>query len=85
MVDEEVRKPKIGEGHAQAMFRQGFHEIAQILPAFPDSNVRVIEEQGVAGNNPPAVVTSQMGYSRMREEYAGRAARDPEKEKGQER
>lgn len=42
--------PKIGEGHAMAMLRLGGHEITQALQAFPDSNIRPMEEPGVFGN-----------------------------------
>ena len=40
----------IGEGHAMAMLRLGGHELTQALQAFPDSNIRVLEEPGVFGN-----------------------------------
>jgi hypothetical protein len=35
--------------HVKAMGRSGLKELAQILPAFPDS-VRPVEEPGLAGN-----------------------------------
>ncbi len=53
---------KIGEGHATAMFRAGFKELAQVLPAFPEG-IRPVEEQGLAGNPTPQIVTEQMGNS----------------------
>jgi hypothetical protein len=46
---KEAHKPKIGKGHAQAMRRAGLKELAQILPAFPDS-VKPVEEPGLFGN-----------------------------------
>ena len=42
--------PKLGSGHAMAMLRLGGHEITQALQAFPDSNIRPMEEPGVFGN-----------------------------------
>ncbi|MEZ6063897.1 MAG: hypothetical protein R3C19_26415 [Planctomycetaceae bacterium] len=47
--------PKIGQGHASAMFRAGLKELSAILPAFPDS-VRPVEEMGLAGNTLPQEV-----------------------------
>ncbi len=46
---KEDQKPKLGEGHVQAMGRAGLKELSQILPAFPDS-VKPVEEPGLAGN-----------------------------------
>lgn len=42
---------KIGDGHASAMARLGGHELTHALAAFPDSNMRPMEEPGVFGNN----------------------------------
>ena len=47
--------PKIGDGHASAMFRAGLKELSQILPAFPDG-VKPVEEMGLAGNTLPQEV-----------------------------
>jgi hypothetical protein len=52
--------PKIGEGHAMAMLRLGGHELTQALAAFPDSNIRPMEEQGTIGNPTPQIVTQEM-------------------------
>lgn len=41
---------KIGAGALEAFIRQGAKELAQALPAFPDSNIRVVEEPGQMGN-----------------------------------
>ena len=41
---------RIGEEHAKGMAKLGLHELTQALPAFPDSNIRPIEEPGVFGN-----------------------------------
>ncbi len=46
---------KIGATHAAAMFRMGIKELAQILPATPES-LRLIEEPGLAGNALPQEV-----------------------------
>jgi hypothetical protein len=40
------------DAHVRAMGRAGLKELAQILPAFPDS-VKPIEEPGLAGNIGP--------------------------------
>jgi hypothetical protein len=48
-MENEKRKPKIGDGHVQAMGRAGLKELSQILPAFPQS-VKPVEELGLAGN-----------------------------------
>lgn len=51
---------KIGAGHAAAWARLGLKELTQILPAFPDSTVRPVEEPGLAGNPTPQLVTEGM-------------------------
>jgi hypothetical protein len=51
-------KAKIGAGALKAFIRQGAKELAQILPAFPDS-VRVVEEPGTIGNLTPGEVDRQ--------------------------
>jgi len=56
------RAPKIGEGHAAGMLRLGLKELAQALPAFPDSNIRPVEEPGTWGTATPQMITDQMGY-----------------------
>ena len=48
-VSVQVKAPKIGQGHVQGFFRQGGKEVAQALPAFPDS-IRPVEEPGLFGN-----------------------------------
>ena len=44
------------------MLRLGLKELTQALPAFPDSNVKPVEEPGVFGNVTPQIATDQMGY-----------------------
>jgi hypothetical protein len=61
MARESKPQSKIGEGHAEAWLRAGFKELAQALPAFPDSHVRPVEEPGLVGNPTPQIVTEQMG------------------------
>ena len=41
---------RIGDEHAKGMAKLGFHELTQALAAFPDSNIRPMEEPGVIGN-----------------------------------
>ena len=52
--------PKIGEGHLMAMVRLGGHELTQVLAAFPESNIRPMDEPGTFGNPTPQIVTSQV-------------------------
>ena len=53
---------KIGAGHFKAMARLGLKELAQALPAFPDSTIKPVEEPGAYGNITPQIATDQMGY-----------------------
>lgn len=52
---------KIGEGALEAMGRMGLDELAQALPAFPDS-IHPVDEPGALGTVTPAIATDQMGY-----------------------
>lgn len=49
---------KLGEGSLQAWLRAGAKELAQALPALPDS-VRVVEEPGLPGNLTPYEIYRQ--------------------------
>lgn len=60
---------KLGEGHAMAMLRLGAHEMTQALAAFPDSNIRPMEEPGVFGNPTQQVVTREMGLAEKLDAY----------------
>lgn len=51
-------RPPIGAGALQAFVRQGFKEVAQVIPAFKDS-VQVVEEPGTVGNPTPRDVDRQ--------------------------
>lgn len=80
-------KGKIGEGHVAGMFRQGLKELAQALPAFPDS-IRPVEEPGVAGNPTPHIVTKQMGagsYQDRLNSYIAQSPQQQEPDRGMER
>ena len=55
---DQPQNEKFGQGALQAMIRLGPKELAQILPAFPDS-VRPIEEPGLPGNLTPQEVVNQ--------------------------
>ncbi len=87
MTDEnEVRQQKIGAGHLQAMARAGVKELAQALPAFPDSNIRPVEEPGLAGNlTPQEIVHGKSQYETMLEGYAARVQQGREPDRGMER
>lgn len=69
-----------------AAVRQGAKEIAQALPAFPES-VQPVNEPGTLGNPTPSMVTDQIeyghesdrSYEAMLERYASQA-RDQEME-----
>ncbi len=67
------KAPKFGEGHLAAMARLGLKELAQALPAFPDSTIKPVEEPGAAGNVTPQIVTDQMGYDSVLMDAAHRA------------
>lgn len=54
-MSEDPPKAKIGQTHAEGMFRAGLKELTQILSAFPDG-VKPVEEVGLAGNALPQEV-----------------------------
>ncbi len=60
-VVQEQSGRKLGEGHADAMLRAGFKEIAQALVAFPNGSIHGVEEPGLVGNPTTPMVTKQMG------------------------
>lgn len=62
--DRMQQQPKIGAGWAAAAVRQGAKEIAQVLPAFPDS-VKVVEEAGTPGNPTPREVYEGKGHDKQ--------------------
>lgn len=80
-------KPKIGAGHAQAMFRAGLKELGQALTALPDSNIRPVEEPGLVGNlTPQEIVHGKSEYDGVLHGYASRAVQpDHNKERGMSR
>ncbi len=66
---------KIGQGHLKAFIRQGAKELAQALPALPQS-IKTVEEPGLVGNTTQQEVGKQMGldeYQKSLENYAARA------------
>ena len=75
---------KIGEGHAMAMLRLGFKELAQTLTPLPDSNIRPMEEPGVFGNeNAPQRVLEESHDDRLTQ-FANRGmgqGRGPERDR----
>jgi hypothetical protein len=79
-----MAKEKWGAGHAKAWFRQGNKEIAQALPAFPDS-IRVVEEPGLAGNPTPQEVVKEKGNDPYQEWLDRRATELQESAHEQER
>lgn len=50
-------KPKIGAGHASAMFRQGLAELRGAL--YPDSNVAQPPQYGIYGTKTPGEVMQE--------------------------
>lgn len=50
-------QPKIGAGHAQAMFRQGLTELRAAL--YPESNVAQPSVYGIAGTRTPGEVMQE--------------------------
>jgi hypothetical protein len=81
---EESNRPSFS-APLYAALRQGAKELAQALPAFPES-IRPVEEAGTLGNPTPQMVTQEIGtvhgYDRMLDMYAerGQARAEPEKE-----
>lgn len=73
-----------------AAIRQGSKELAQILPALPNS-VRVVEEPGTLGNPTPQMLTDEIEPKRKEEHkdrlrrYSSRGRENGEKERGVER
>lgn len=53
----EETKPKIGAGHASAMFRQGLAELR--AAAFPDGNVAQPPQYGLYGTRTPGEVMQE--------------------------
>jgi hypothetical protein len=83
--ENEVQQPKIGAGHLAAMGRAGLKEMSQALVAFPDSNIRPVEEPGLAGNlTPQEIVHGKNQYESMLQGYAGRGAEPKEQDRGME-
>lgn len=66
---------KMGAGHFQGWFRQGGKELAQALPAFPDS-VRVVEEPGVFGNLTPQEIVDGKGKESDYDKHLNDLARE---------
>lgn len=56
MADKQPQ-PKIGAGHAQAMFRQGLTELRATL--YPESNVAQPSVYGIAGTRTPGEVMQE--------------------------
>ena len=71
-----------------AALRQGAKELAQALPALPDS-IRPVEEPGTLGNPTAQMVTQEIGtvhgYDRMLDTYAERGGKHSEPERETER
>lgn len=78
---------RIGDGHAAAMARLGFKEVAQALPAFPESTIRPVEEPGLFGNPTQIMVTDEMGYKQPPEggSFHRTHERKPEQDRGRSR
>jgi hypothetical protein len=88
MSDEQPSNRPSFSAPLYAALRQGAKEIAQALPAFPDS-VHPVEEPGTLGNPTQAMVTQEIGtvqgYNSTLEDYASRGAGREEQERGMER
>jgi hypothetical protein len=59
MAEKEQNEPKIGTGHASAMFRQGLRELRAAL--YPESNVAQPPEVGLYGTRTQAEITNERG------------------------
>ena len=64
-----------------AMLRLGGHELTQALAAFPDSNIRPMDEAGTVGNATPQIITQEMGmsYVDMLDQAASRRNEDQDR------
>jgi hypothetical protein len=72
---EQPQKMKIGAGHLAAWVRAGHKEISQALVAFPDSNIRPVEEPGLYGNlTPQEILHGKTQYESLLSGYASRGA-----------
>jgi hypothetical protein len=88
MSDEETTSRPSFSAPLYAAMRQGAKEIAQVLPAFPES-VRPVEEAGTLGNPTQAMVTQEIGtvhgFQERLEDYAARGQDREQQERGMER
>lgn len=72
-------KPKIGAGHASAMFRQGLSELRAAI--YPDSNVAQPPQYGLYGTKTPGeVVDEKRGVVRDHDEHPREPTRAPQPE-----
>ncbi len=71
-----------------AALRQGSKELAQALPAFPDS-IRPIEEPGMMGNPTPQQVTEQSrnesDFQKLLDRYDSRSHDRDDRDQGMDR
>jgi hypothetical protein len=58
-MSEDQAAPKIGAGHASAMFRQGLSELRAAL--YPESNVAQPAQYGLYGTRTPGEVMQERG------------------------
>jgi hypothetical protein len=88
MSDEETSTRPSFSAPLWAAARQGSKEIAQVLPAFPES-VRTVEEPGTMGNPTPQQVTEQMqqpsSFDQMLDAYGSRAQERNDQERDMDR
>ena len=64
--------PKIGAEHGMGMLRLGAHELTGALQAFPDSNIRPMEEPGVFGNENAPHIVNEPSYESELQAFAQR-------------
>lgn len=87
MSEQERNNPSFS-APLMAALRQGAKELAQFLPAFPDS-ARTIEEPGTLGNPTPQMITEQIGtlegYNQMLDTYSGQHVEQNEPDQEMER
>jgi hypothetical protein len=88
MSDEERQTRPAFSAPLYAALRQGAKELAQALPAFPDS-VRPIEEPGALGNPTQQMVTEQSRgegeFQKLLDRYDSRSHERDEPDRGMER
>ncbi len=66
---------RIGDGHATGMFRKGFVELGQYLPAFNQAGMTTVEDMGIFPNSTQGEIATgrkETGLDAEQEQSRGR-------------